>query len=586
MRDERPRKQPGLFFGGIPVAEAGGFSVLLIGFLLLLILIGVVGHLARKSFAHVENEIAVLHQAEARELEVILGIGEEAGKMIPEARMVAATDDRSRLLHFPAEQRLRRLKGDMDGIIEQGRRMPISGSEAWKEFESSLDSYWNAIMAGESVQQTWDAERDKLMRSIGHLKDLHRRRHEENDSRSLQLSASAQTKVGALTVLVLLVGVVVAGFALYEVRRVLERLNRAYYTSAEARDYLQSLVNSLVSGLAVLDKSGVVTSVNDAFKRMVGTSPPDPVGKSYQEVFRKDDILVGFVAEKLDGGPLQGRDRCRVELPGRLFDVFASPLIIGENQRGLILIFVDITDVERAQSELRRNRALTAVGQMTTQIAHEIKNPLGSIRFAAEVLKRRLPGDVDQQREVIEIIERSVDHLASIVNELCEFSRPKELNRTQVNLNELLDDLLPMVADRISDKGLSVEKSYTSHLPNGMFDSAELRKLFLNLIINAIDASDEGDSICLRTQVNGSGGISVQIVDQGCGMDLETQSRLFEPFYTTKQKGTGLGMPIAKKIAELHRGDLRVDSREGRGTTVTVRLPTDLSLQEIRLPDN
>lgn len=586
MKKEVPREHTQLILGGGPVGKGAGRNVFLIGFLLLLLLIILAGHLVRKNFVQVEGEIAVLHQTEARELQLVLGVAGLVGKIVTEARLVIGTIDESRL-HGPSQRQLLLLKEKMNGFIDEGRRMPIGQSDEWKRFESAFDDYWTAIMGSESPQVTWPDERNKLLEAVTGLENLTIRHHETNDASSLQLSETAQKRVGALMILVLLMGVAVAGLTFYEMRRVLNRLNRAYTSSSDSREYLQSVVNSLVSGLVVLDMDGVVATVNGAFMKLAGSATGDPVGRSYQAIFPDNNALIPFIADRLRADALQGRDTCRVELADRLFDVFSSPLVIADKQRGLILILMDITDVERAQAELRRNRALTAVGQMTAQIAHEIKNPLGSIRFAAEILKRRLPGD-EEHLEGIEIIERSVDHLAAVVNELCEFSRPKELNRTRVDLNSFLDNLLPMVADRLTEKALKVEKSYSASYSTGMFDISELRKLFLNLIINAIDASNQGDSIQLRTLANGAEGVSVQIIDRGCGMDSETQRRLFEPFYTTKRAGTGLGMPIAKKISELHGGDLVVHSREGQGTTITVRLPTEgfEKQPEYEVPDN
>jgi signal transduction histidine kinase len=256
-----------------------------------------------------------------------------------------------------------------------------------------------------------------------------------------------------------------------------------------------------------------------------------------------------------------------------LFDVFTSPLIVGGERHGVILVFVDITEAARAQAELRRNHALTAVGQMTTQIAHEIKNPLGSIRFAAEVLKRRGTSNNADDLSTIQVIERSVDHLAAICAELSEFARPKKLNPAETNLSELLDGLLPMVADRLMAKQIEVATHYSSEIPPGHYDVTELKKLFLNLLINAVEASEPNSAIELSTRLNGSEDVVIDIKDHGSGMDAETLTRLFEPFYTTKEKGTGLGMAIAKRIAELHSGDLSVISKAGAGTTVTVRLP-------------
>ena len=297
------------------------------------------------------------------------------------------------------------------------------------------------------------------------------------------------------------------------------------------------------------------------------------VEQDFKELFQESPFLVEKISQGLSNLGRVNRYQGSLELgDGKLFDVFASPLVINEERRGMILVFVDMTETARTQAELRRNRALSAVGQMTAQIAHEIKNPLGSIRFATEVIKRR--GPISQSdAETLAVIDRSVDHLATIVAELADFARPKELKRTEINLNNLLDDLMPMVADRLSVKRVEVEKHYSPDLPIGQYDATELKKLFLNLIINAIDASELGGSIELRTKVNGKREVTVEIADRGAGMDKETLSRLFEPFYTTKEKGTGLGMAIAKKITELHKGDLLITSKKGEGTTATVRLP-------------
>jgi PAS domain S-box-containing protein len=353
----------------------------------------------------------------------------------------------------------------------------------------------------------------------------------------------------------------------------LNRLSEAYAESKESRDYLQSLLDGLVSGVVVVAQDGTIETISDAFRKLPGLKVGDAGEQSYEQLFQSAPSLIEFIKKGLEEPARIKRYHGIIEMGGgNLFDVFASPLVASGEHRGIILVFVDVTEITSAQSELRRNRALTAIGQMTAQIAHEIKNPLGSIRFAAEVLKRQ-GANSDDRMETISAIERSVDHLALIVAELSEFARPKELNRTELNLNSLLDDLLPMVVDKLTAKGIEITKSYAPGLPAGSYDATELRKLFLNLIINAIDASSPGGTLELRTRLNGKRDVLVDVIDHGAGMDAETLRRLFEPFYTTKEKGTGLGMAISKKITELHRGDLTVTSKKGEGTTATVRLP-------------
>jgi signal transduction histidine kinase len=328
-----------------------------------------------------------------------------------------------------------------------------------------------------------------------------------------------------------------------------------------------------VSGVVVIGNDGGVQTVSESFRNLPGVGNKLESGQSYEQLFRNNAPLLAAVSEELSQPAVSSRYYGRVDLGSRLFDCFTSPLMVAGERQGIILVFVDVTDATRAQAELQRNHALTAVGQMTAQIAHEIKNPLGSIRFAAELLKRKGGDDNSDDLSTIQVIERTVDHLAAIIAELSEFARPKELNLVEIHLNDLLDEILPMVADRLNAKQMHVEKDYTREIPAGNYDGTELRKLFLNLIINAIEASEPQSTIDLSTKLAGDGEISVDIVDRGCGMDADTQRRLFEPFYTTKANGTGLGMAIAKQIAVLHGGDLSVISQPGSGTTATVKLP-------------
>jgi PAS domain S-box-containing protein len=476
------------------------------------------------------------------------------------------------LLVIPGMQQLKLLKDEMDENIQNGRLTTLADTPEWGEFEAAFKTYWEKIRVGPPAD--WSVERDQLTLAVEGLKRVVGLERGANDRRVQELSRRQRNKELAATIIVLLVSLIVAVLTFYEIRRILNQLSGAYAESKESRDYLQSLLDSLVSGVVVVGQDGTIETISDSFRKLPGLEIGHAGEQNYEQLFGGNISLVKFIADGLKMPAQINRYYGRIEMGGggTLFDVFASPLVVSEEHRGIILVFVDVTEIARAHGELRRNRALTAIGQMTAQIAHEIKNPLGSIRFATEVLKRQ-GTDSDDSKETISAIERSVDHLALIVAELSEFARPKELNRTELNLNSLLDDLLPMVVDKLAAKGIEIKKSYAPGLPAGNYDATELRKLFLNLIINAIDASSVGGCLELRTRLNGKRDVLVDIIDHGSGMDAETLRRLFEPFYTTKEKGTGLGMAIAKKITELHSGDLQVMSKKGEGTTATVRLP-------------
>lgn len=565
----RARKLRQRLFGPSRPVEYLVRNVLFLGFFVLLLLVADVGYQSVQNLAELEKDNVRVDEIEEQHLRLVLDIRETAGKLTPEVQAVVGNP----LIQFLARQRLDTLKKEMEREVERARSSSLTDAEEWTQFEASYRDFWDAMQRTDTASNDWHDERDKMLQNVEKLVEFVDREREENNVKTHQMSVGARNRIVAATGSVLALGIVVAVLAFYEIRKNLKRLANAHTESAESRDYLQSLLDSLVSGVVVIGNNGAVETVSESFRSLPQVGSESARGQRYEELFRNNASLLAAVSEELSQPTAGSRYYGRVDLGSRLFDCFTSPLIVAGERQGIILVFVDVTEATRAQAELQRNHALTAVGQMTAQIAHEIKNPLGSIRFAAEFLKRKGGTEHSDDISTIQVIERSVDHLAAIVAELSEFARPKQLNRVEINLDNLLDELLPMVADKLNAKQMRVEKHYSPGIPQGSYDATELKKLFLNLIINAIEASEPGSSIELRTKLNGERELSVDIVDHGCGMDIETQRRLFEPFYTTKAKGTGLGMAIAKQIADLHRGDLSVVSQAGAGSTATVKLP-------------
>jgi signal transduction histidine kinase len=549
-------------------------NVLAVGFIVLLLLVAGVGYRSVTSLKQLESESTRVDQTEELHLRIVLGISETVGKMRPEVQAVAANQTNG-VMRLTSMQNLRDLKRELDGEMDDASKTSLIDTAEWREFDAANTDFWNSIDQLKDASNEWHDQRDRLSRAAKGLEILFNRERDANNIIAHEMSVSARNRIIVATGSVLLVGIVVAALAFYEIRRNLKLFTSAFDANAESRDYLQSLLDSLVSGVVVVGQDGVVQTISESYRRLPGTNADFDLSElqDYTDLFKESPSLLAAVDEELASEIPHNRYLGRVDIAENLFDVFTSPLMVGGERKGVILVFMDITEVARVQSELRRNHALTAVGQMTAQIAHEIKNPLGSIRFAAEVLKRQGMTDYQDSLNTIQVIERSVDHLAAICAELSEFARPKVLNRVETNLNNLLDDLLPMVADRLTTKQMTVGTHYSSEIPFGYYDTTELKKLFLNLIINAVEASEPGSCVEIRTHLEGTQEVRIDIADHGSGMDAETQRRLFEPFYTTKEKGTGLGMAIAKQIAELHSGDLSVNSQPGAGTIATVRLP-------------
>ena len=222
--------------------------------------------------------------------------------------------------------------------------------------------------------------------------------------------------------------------------------------------------------------------------------------------------------------------------------------------------------------ERLRSGALTALGRMAAQVAHELRNPLGGLKLFAEYLEDRLAkaGDTEGS-DVAGKISREVDHMADLVREITQFGRPGSLRRIPTNLNGLMESCLVLAQARVTGTEIRVALELDAALPQA--DPREIRKVFLNLIVNGLEAMGAGGTLTLRTRPAEGGFIEVAVEDTGCGMSEETHARTFDLFFTTKDSGTGLGMAIARTVVEQHGGRMDIRSQIGRGTQVRVLLP-------------
>ena len=227
--------------------------------------------------------------------------------------------------------------------------------------------------------------------------------------------------------------------------------------------------------------------------------------------------------------------------------------------------------------ERLRSGALAALGRMATEVAHELKNPLAGLRLYARHLEARLGknGDADGAG-LAQKITSTVDHLATVVQEITAFGRPPELHRVPTAVQALLDECLAFAQAKCETPGVEVVRAYDAACPDALLDARELRKGFLNLVLNGLEALTTGGRLTVTTAYAAeTRTVVVTIEDTGAGMSEETLSRVFDLFFTTKPQGTGLGMALARSVIDLHAGTLAITSTPGKGTRVTVRLPIE-----------
>lgn len=224
----------------------------------------------------------------------------------------------------------------------------------------------------------------------------------------------------------------------------------------------------------------------------------------------------------------------------------------------------------RMNASLARAERLRTVGEMAAGMAHEVKNPLAAIRSAAQMLAGRVTGP---DTELAGIVIAEVDRLNRVVSDFLDYARPTPLERRPVSLPELLDSCAAFLAPVAAEKRVVIERDYRANPAPVPADSDKLRQVFLNLMLNALQAVGPGGRVLLATEP-GSRQVVVSVRDNGPGVSREMLGRVFEPFFTTRRGGTGLGLAIAQRIVAEHGGSISIASGPGSGTTVRVVLPT------------
>jgi two-component system nitrogen regulation sensor histidine kinase GlnL len=261
-----------------------------------------------------------------------------------------------------------------------------------------------------------------------------------------------------------------------------------------------------------------------------------------------------------------------------------TPLLTDAGERiGTILILRDLTNIRDLEKAVRHADRLSMLGTLAAGLAHEIKNPLGGIKGAAQLMELELPPDSDLH-EYLRVVIKEAGRVNRIVEDLLQLAAPRELKLSPVNLHKVLGDILLLQRRTVTDREISFQQHFDPSIPPLLADEELLTQVFLNLVKNAIEAVGEEGQITVVSRVvsdysltqkgeKRSRMLAVDVIDDGQGMTVEQQEQLFTPFFTTKVKGTGLGLPICQKIVTEHRGMMMVQSEKGKGTTFTVLLP-------------
>lgn len=229
--------------------------------------------------------------------------------------------------------------------------------------------------------------------------------------------------------------------------------------------------------------------------------------------------------------------------------------------------------LQEAEAAVRRSDRLAALGQLSAGLAHELRNPLGTIKASSEMLSRSLSGENEVAREVAGFISSEVDRTNSLVTRFLEFARPLRLRPDPADIGQVLDRAIEQVKREAASSGVVVFKNYSPEIPPFAFDAELMERVFYNLVLNAVQATAAGGAVTVKTRIRVDGTAEIAVIDRGSGIDPKLLDTIFNPFVTSKPEGVGLGLAIVAKIVDEHGGKITVESEPAKGSIFRVYLP-------------
>lgn len=357
-------------------------------------------------------------------------------------------------------------------------------------------------------------------------------------------------------------------------------LVQAYRTARSSLSRIKALSDNIVDnmpiGLIVLDTDSNIASFNYTAETLLHVSVEKIIGKSVEEK------LPAQFAELINELRQNKRNIIKeLELDlgehGKIYlDINLSVL---EDSTGTILgyiiLFRDLSEVQELKKEVERSTRLASIGRLAAGVAHEIRNPLSSIKGFATYFGERYK-DVPEDKDTAQIMVNEVERLNRVISQLLEFARPVNISKKTLDIKTVINHSAKIIERNASEKDIKVKVNISSGIPHIAVDSDRMNQVFLNLFLNSIEAMDSGGKLDISVDYNHAVEmIKIKVSDTGKGIAPNDIGNVFDPYFTTKQSGTGLGLAIVHRIIESHNGEIKVESNLGQGTIVTILLPLD-----------
>ena len=383
-----------------------------------------------------------------------------------------------------------------------------------------------------------------------------------------------------------------------------EEVQNYFLRLAQEKGFLETVFNAIQEGIIVTDSKGRITYLNDAACELFGLEVSDAIGRRLDERVRGLD----WMSLTQGGGPVS-RDMEIFYPENRFINFYIVPLMIEHRETGAVagvadsghpdraklsgttagvsdrgdsdqvghaMILRDITKSRRSAQQTIESERLNALTLLAAGVAHEIGNPLNSLHIHLQLMERKVHDlNDDAQTELqtsIDVARSEVNRLDSIVTQFLRAIRPSKPQLHPENVNTIVEEAVRFFAPEIQDRDVVVEQELRSDLPLLQIDRDQMKQAFYNVIKNSLEAMKRRGILRIRTDMDDTH-VLISFIDTGSGMSAENLSRVFEPYFTTKPSGTGLGLLIVRRIVREHGGELSIQSSQGKGLTLTIRLP-------------
>ena len=327
---------------------------------------------------------------------------------------------------------------------------------------------------------------------------------------------------------------------------------------AEENEILESAFHSMAAGIIVIDSSGIISFANKAVGRIIPISKSEPTDRHFTEIIKDDEINNLIIESEKNQETIHDREFVFDAPNGpRIITCSILPLLLYNEISGNLIHLRDVTQRKHAEARLRRAESLASLTTMTAGMAHEIKNPLGSIGIYIQLMQKAIERDGVPDKEFFNknlgILSEEVERLNNIVVDFLFAVRPMDVDLKDEELESIINESLELVKPELDEANIEIETSFEENIPKLQLDCKLIKQAVLNIIKNAMNA--------------------IQIKDDGEGIPEENREKIFEPYFTTKDFGSGLGLTLVYKIIKEHYGEIELKSKVGVGTSFIIKLP-------------